>query len=424
MQRAWILLAACFLLLACLVSAATISQVKSSPALMKVTVEGVITYLESGECYLESLDRLGGIWVLAPTEGLSVGDRVTATGNFALIMGEPVIKDAFIHPLGSQAEIRPFAMPNRSLGGAPSFSSLWIYDYQPQSALPWIAASGLCNVGLLVTTWGTVKAIHETPTTGAKWLVIDDGSQTIGDNGDIGVSVYTDAEVEMGDRISVTGVSSTDGSLNDSNRLVRAIRTRDASDVQVIAHRDAPVYPFSDEFNNPTLDPRWAVVPSNASISTATEPGWAKISRNNSYYMPLLAQKAPGDWQMDVKIRIPSSTNTYVYASLDLQFWPSEWNTTYMCAFQQLDTNYCIVFPPNTITEVPGDTCYFRVVRQGEICYCSASSDGINYIEASAGYEASGDLLVITGYMSPDPECIFYIDYIRFSPIGSQGGLQ
>ena len=97
--------------------------------MMRVSVDGVVTYIEPGECYVESTDRAGGVWVIAPTDGVSIGSRVTATGTFALINGEPVIKDAVLSPQGTQGDIRPFAMSNRNIGGAPWLSSTWIQDF-------------------------------------------------------------------------------------------------------------------------------------------------------------------------------------------------------------------------------------------------------------------------------------------------------
>lgn len=130
----------------------------------------------------------------------------------------------------------------------------------------------------------------------------------------MGVIVYTDAEVEMGDRVSVTGVSSTDSSLDDPNRFVRAIWTRDVSDVQIVSRPEEPVYPFSDEFEGYELDHRWLFI----------GKGWAGIEGNINWQdtdwlglhfyktglwrdVAQILQYAGGDWTMDTRMRMVTS---------------------------------------------------------------------------------------------------------------------
>ena len=77
-----VLVAAVFLLSPSAALPDTMSQVKASANWMEVTVEGILTYTEPNECYIEGTDRSGGIWVQAPTVGFEVGDPVIAIGNF------------------------------------------------------------------------------------------------------------------------------------------------------------------------------------------------------------------------------------------------------------------------------------------------------------------------------------------------------
>ena len=237
---------------------------------------------------------------------------MTATGTFALINGEPVIKDAVLSPQGTQGDIRPFAMSNRNIGGAPWLSSTWIQDFHLKPTMGWTMAGGASNVGLLVTTCGTVKSTCQNSTDATKWLYIDDGSEIVTDWGEMGVLVYTDAEVQMGDKVSVTGVSSTEPSIEDPTRLVRVVRMRDAADVQVLARVENHwEYPFSDEFDSPTADPRWLLIPGTGSIEVDGTQGCLKLTYipplpNQTAIMPKAIQFAPGDWVMDMCVQFPA----------------------------------------------------------------------------------------------------------------------
>ena len=73
MYRRWVFAIGWLLLMCGAAQAVSIAQAKSSPAMMRVSVDGVVTYIEPGECYVESTDRAGGVWVIAPTDGVSIG---------------------------------------------------------------------------------------------------------------------------------------------------------------------------------------------------------------------------------------------------------------------------------------------------------------------------------------------------------------
>ena len=193
--------------------------------------------------------------------------------------------DASLYPYGQPAAIRPFGMKNATIGGAPKWSPMRISDLSRQKVLEghtwtwhysWNPVCGPTNTGLLVKTWGTVKALYQS-LDGTRWLYVDDGSSVVTDFGDVGVLVYSDAEVNRGDFVSVQGISSCEPSLEEPGRLIRVIRTRDPADIVVLKARE-PSQPFSDEFDKPTLDQRWGAVAGDGSVSTSAEPGWLAIT--------------------------------------------------------------------------------------------------------------------------------------------------
>lgn len=151
----------------------TIAEAKRLPTTTQVTVEGVTTFVEPDECYIEDSDRSAGVWVLGPTKLLPVGGQVTVHGTFDRMMGEPAITDAAIFAQGTQADTRPFGMQNRSLGGE-ALASPWIRDFILKPTPTWKPACGANNVGLLVTTWGTVRSVYRSPAGLIEWLYLED----------------------------------------------------------------------------------------------------------------------------------------------------------------------------------------------------------------------------------------------------------
>lgn len=232
---------------------ASIAQVQAGPQWIQVSVTGVVTLVEPGECYLQDINRSAGIRAIGDTTGIAVGHTATAIGTFTVIDGEAAILDATITATGTSADPVPLSMKNADITGRSKWSALSVCDFTPDTG--WRPAAGLTNTGLLVKTWGTVEAAYSSATTGAKWFYINDGSNSISDYGDIGILVYSDADVHPGQFVCVTGISSAEPSLDSPDRLVRVIRTRTVDDVQVLREPEN-VYRFSDEFDESKLDSR------------------------------------------------------------------------------------------------------------------------------------------------------------------------
>jgi len=402
---------------------------------MQVTVDGIVTYVEPEECYIESPDRSGGIWVIGPTVGIEIGDPVIAFGTFAMIDGEPAVIDASIYPHGAGSEIRPLGMSNHAVGGASKWSPLWIWDYA-NTRVPlghgwvwqrnWVLASGASNTGLLVTTWGMVKSTYYSPATGAKWFYIDDGSACASDLGDTGLLVYSDAEVTRGDAVAVTGVSSVEPSKDVENRLIRTLRTRSAGDVQVLKPYEPPVYPFSDEFDSPTLDPRWAVDILQGQFSLTDNPGWLTLTptpASSTHAECKVFQRIAGDWDMELKLRVEWSSDTR-YGSRDCGArLPQPFTTRFYVRLWYGQTGPAVAVPESAGIPMVGDTCYFRVRKRGLMHYSSVSFDGSSYCaEYSARREDATliELYAFAGYSEPfvpDPPFRVHFDYIRITTV-------
>lgn len=451
-----------YVLIMCMAAAqcawcASIAEVKSSGDWMQVTVEGIVTYVEPLECYIEAPNRSGGIRVIGPADGINVGDAVVAYGTFAVIDGEPAVTDAAIYLQGTPNEIKPFAMNNRAVGGASKWSPQFIWDYVCERVYSdgewicrwkWGPAGGANNTGLLVTTWGKVRSTHYSPVTDTKWIYIDDGSRTVSDCGDTGVLVYTNAEVDIGDFVSVTGVSSTEPSFDNPSRLIRVVRTREAGDVRIVKASSPPEHPFSDEFDSPTLDPRWVVIPGLGSVSLTDRPGWLAItaypSDNLFGISPQVIQGLSGDWDLEIKVQVELRQEMPFWHSLRIElipppkpsfnFNPVDSTTLaytshgcmmlYNCGTYSSKVMLCNKFT----TDMIGDTCYFRFRRRGEMIYGNLSFDGQNYLPQDVPVKTP-EYCFLTLWMRSARErgslgvpFTVYFDYVRFTPISSRGG--
>lgn len=444
MKRAWIWPAVWLLLLSCAAGASLQNQAE-------VKVEGIVTYLEPDQCYIEALDHSTGIWVLGPTGKVGLGDPAAARGTPGVIMGEPVVFDAHIHPhTGKKFAIEPIELSNIALGGVSGLYP-WICDYiQYDEPIPigcgvyvygeWAPATGAYNVGLLVTTSGVVRSICESPINGAKWIYIDDDSGVVSDFGDKGVLVYTDAELLMGDTVSVTGISSVEPSLDDSTRLVRVIRTRDVGDVEVLAHQQGLIVPFSDEFDSPELDLRWIVRPGRGTISTVIEPGClALIEPSGMDYTTSfgLIQQAPGDWEMKARVRPvfpagPSSDfGIHIFRLRNATSRP-DWAFTSTAAIVRHSyvngawDGRIFLGASQEHIEMLSSTYYLRVKRQNGQMSSSVSFDGLDYVGEETAETGEGDFIMFALYrLSPTGDSVgYYIDYVRFTPISQPGGQQ
>jgi len=456
MNKVWLALMAC-VLIASGAWCQSIAEVKASSEWMEVCVTGSVTYLQPDECYIEAFDRCGGIWVQGLTDGLAVGDSVIAFGTFAVVDGEPCVTDASIYLRGAPTTIRPFGMPNRAIGGASSFSPLWIWDYCSRMVgstrtYEWKHAIGLNNTGLLVRTWGTVKATCDSPATRTRWFYIDDGSGLVSDLGNTGLLVYSDFPVNVGEFVSVTGVSSVEPSLDDSARLIRALRTRSADDVCVLTTvpEIVPEYPVADEFDGPSWNPLW-IYGSGATgeMSLSENPGWLTITapailnvsgtRESAVQPVRLSQYLTArKWDMEMKVRVEGVNDFLIPRQVFRVNFANTWDI-YGNKTRSTDTyvGMVAVFCHGPTSEVgvmgqslgsmAGDTFYFRFRRRNNSIYRSVSTDGVTYsseyISDGTGVEGLMTLFAYSkSYRMPSafPPFKVYIDYIRFSrvPIG------
>ncbi len=429
MQRLYALpaVAVAVLLLAGASYCASIAEVKSGDWL-QVTVEGVVTYLEPLECYIESPDRSGGIWVRGSTEGVGIGDSVLATGTFAVVDGEPAITAASILPHGMPSEIRPFGMRNSAIGGASKWSPLSIKDFRGAA---WSPAFGANNTGVLVTTWGTVTGAYYSPINDTHWFYVDDGSGVVGDCGDKGVLVYSQAEAHRGDFVSVTGVSSTEPSLDDPGRLVRVLRTRQAADVGALGDGALAgrFEVFADEFNSPVLDRRWIVTQGKGSWSLQEKPGWLSITPSTQPGWPCwvweFSQCPRGDWDLETKLQLLwiGGLNVYVngvYVCLMDRTGPIDTQVSEfgLVGVTRDSSNYqYLARILDQYVPIPtGDTCWFRVRRRGATVSVQSSYDGVNYTQWTSTTRPEGGYLTVLPFGTGD-QFRACIDYFRLSEV-------
>lgn len=238
--------AAAVALLALVATAApaeTISQIKRFLDWTPVATSGVVTYLTSQDCYIESPDRCAAIWVQAHMTAIEPGDHVQVAGVLSTVDGERVICEASVYPDGASIPIWPLAMACKWIGGSWFGYQDCAWDVrlvrvQQGYQWRWVPASGLNNTGLLVTTVGTVTAAYTLPSAGVQWFYIDDGSKATADLGEDGILVEYAADVEQGDLVSVTGISSVEGTLDDGWRVIRAIRPRSSEDIRVLGEAE------------------------------------------------------------------------------------------------------------------------------------------------------------------------------------------
>lgn len=421
-------------------SCSTIGEAMAAPAESPVNVTGTVTLIDPDGCYIESPDRSCGIWVQAVTEGIAVGDMVTVTGTPSAVNAEPAIVDAAILSAVPSVLPMPLGMSNRSVGGAlpPAGSDPAVWDYVKRRVndtweWQWVRAGGASNTGLLVKTWGTVRSVYYSPVTDAHWFYLDDGAGCVSDYGDTGVLVYSDVDVKQGSYVSVTGISSVEPSFDSASRLVRVIRARGPDDVHVLKvpqpRRD---YPFSDEFDKPTLDPRWIQHPGTGTLSLSAMPGWLQIEPEPSVYyegMRQIMQRADMDWDLETKIRLQFTsaytTNYYYKAIVALRSYISlprnGVEDLYVAEFSGSQHDQFVRVANGPFVTAQGDTCYFRVRKRGTTVTGSLSFDGVTYLpEYSATY--SNYSLVICLYAwcttlpSPTEKLLVYVDYFRLTP--------
>lgn len=400
------LVLACLMIMGSAALCMTIDKAKRVRVGTDVTVTGCVTYVEPGECYIQSTDKPdGGIWVRGIVGYLIIGDVITVTGTLAVDSNEHLINAASVS-MGGRADIEPFTIENKWIGGATAGIDTFILDYKMcetpdgTSEYRWKRAVGATNTGLLVKTFGKVTAVYSTPATlaapGCNWFYIDDGSELVSDFGDIGVLVYSNAEVKVGDYVSVTGVSTIEQAYDVQQRLVRVLRASNADDVEIL-ERLEPAYPFSDEFDESTLNSKWAVktldldrsTGTSGSISLTDNPGMLTVYARD--YIQLM-QYAPGDWDMELKVQPEFTTGHYQSIHFDL-FNPNEVNNigeflvsigpdfTFDNLIGVTFADFSNSYPVMTrFFGLEGNTAYVYFKKRGNTVDMGLSTDGTTYI--------------------------------------------
>ena len=354
--------------------------------------------------------------------------------GFVLAVSRAAWADGGRQLVGAPPGLGPFGMAGKSVGGFSSVGSAALMDLVGREEDPithavsynWQLVGGASNVGLTAKIWGTVTAIYHLPT-GEQWFYVDDGSEVDSDLGDMGVLVYSDADVEYGEFVSVVGVVRVDQSFDSESRLVRTIETSSAADVRVIKDAPLPGRPFSDEFSLPTLKSTWAMFPGAGSVSVTSEPGWLALTTPlstaaGSTYSPYMVQVAQGDWTLDVRVRCPEVQlgdqgylDIFVSPVLPIDPW-------FRVSFVRYGRQAAILVggPSQFIYYPAGDICYLRLRQSGSILYVTYSPDGGSYA-LEMPFPAAGRYVALCSELyHPAPVQIgqaytAYVDYVRFT---------
>lgn len=453
----------------------TIGGAKRLPDGPSGTVTGVVTYTTSGECYIESEDRASGIWVVGDTADISVGDEVNVLGLLSTVNGERLLTASEITPTSLRKPVGALAMPLSRIGGSVFGQQGCVSDGKSvqdmsQCGHPymwhWVPATGLNNTGLLVTTWGKVASTYYSQSNGLRWFILDDGSGLVSDCGNQGVVVYSDADVKLGQFVSVTGISSVETAIDQPDYLIRTIRPRTSEDVQV--QRDVvPEYPFSDEFDGNKVDYHWGVVSWLHAYYSYID-GWQSIGSlsvgsselridipvggvsGSSPFSKQLVQCVEGDWDMEVKLRIMPTLGQNVFQCIGvaLKDRPSSPVPLIIGMPEEMEANWLAAIIPQTSNNpdlitgrmqyVAADTqvgypkmdldtlaktVWFKVRKRGDMIYGSASTDGVNYTQEYSKKCFNRCFVAICGFsysyysnILPGPFSGF-CDYIRFTRV-------
>lgn len=186
-----------------------------------VNVEGIVTSVMATCFYIESADRSSGIRVNADVNYyVKRGDIAQVQGILGVTDGERAIAPSMPVIVHGSTTVPPvIGMSNRDLGGGDAGpDNLGVTD-----------GRGALNVGLLVKTTGTVT--HS----GTGFFYLHDGSNNAtgpldDGSGYLGVRITTNTVVPVGDRVEVTGISSTD-TYNVPGKNIPTIMPRDALDL-------------------------------------------------------------------------------------------------------------------------------------------------------------------------------------------------
>ena len=181
----------------------TIAEAKLLPDDSEVGISGAaVSAAWPNFFYIQSDNRSCGIRVEKSSHGLAANERAYVGG----VVKTNADRERYIAATSAwwtaTGNVWPLGMPNKSVGGGD-----WFYDEPTGAGQEGITgASGLNNIGLLVTTWGEVTA------TSRDWFYVDDGSAVT--DGTVYLGVYVDAPglvpPDQGVHVAVTGISSCD----------------------------------------------------------------------------------------------------------------------------------------------------------------------------------------------------------------------
>ena len=176
--------------------------------------------------YVEADNRSSGIRGRAnPATALPQGMRAEISGSVTTDSdGECCISAASASQSGS-GSVAPLGLNNQAIGGgacglqSAPYGWLTTTDQNGNTQRVWAQCIGLSNIGLLITTWGSVTYSDST------CFYIDDGSALDDGSGKRGIKVYGTVPVDpgvnpMGHYVKVTGISSCEFS---SSGLVRVL---------------------------------------------------------------------------------------------------------------------------------------------------------------------------------------------------------
>jgi streptogramin lyase len=165
--------------------------------------------------YIENDDRSTGIRVYKPANGLLDGQSADVFGIVKTnASDERYIEASVVLPHGT-CSVRPIGMVNRDVGGEDWLDPVTLTLGQKGV----LGGTGVNNIGLLVTVWGTVTQFDSaTPKT---WFRISDGSEF-----DAKCIVPSGVSIDSGwNHVLVTGISSCEKVDGEVHRLVR-VRTQ------------------------------------------------------------------------------------------------------------------------------------------------------------------------------------------------------
>jgi hypothetical protein len=186
-----------------------------------------VTASFDGFFYIEADNRSCGIRVQKTDHGVSVGQRVDVVGTVKTNADAEHFIDAVNVASSGSGEIAPLAMSNTSLGGGAFGyqTGVWGWEVVKNSkGLPerrWTTATRLSTIGLLVSTYGTVKSVDSIN----RSFVLDDGSGNT-------VKCLTAAGTALpsnGSYVAVAGISSCEKVGTEVRRLVRLRTPEDVS---------------------------------------------------------------------------------------------------------------------------------------------------------------------------------------------------